>query len=392
MKWELFISWRYFTAKREERFISLISMISVLGIALGVMALIVIISVMNGFDRELRERIVGVNPHIYIEKAGGIDNSQELLARLDKVDKVVGAAPFINGDVLLKTNELATGVILRGIDPPRERKTSNIKKYLLTGSLDLNDTDIIVGKELARRFYLNLGDKVSIISSGRGKGLNFNVAGIFASGMYEYDLKLVLTNIKAAQRIFNLPGLVGGIGLRLDNLYQAPRVRSSLQKALGYSYFVRDWMSMNESLFSALKLEKLTQFVIAALIVAVAAFSIVSALIMIVMEKTKDIGILKAIGATNRAIKKIFTFQGLIIGLLGSGLGAAGGILLCRLLATYEFIKLPAYYFIEKLPVQMRGMDLVIIIVTALSISLLATIYPAQQAGKLNPAATLRYE
>lgn len=392
MNWELFISWRYFTAKRKERFISLISLISVLGIALGVLALIVIISVMNGFDRELRERIVGVNPHIYIEKAGGIDNAQELLAALDRADKVAGASPFINGDALLKTNEVATGVLLRGIDPSRERKVSNIEKYLLAGSLDLNDMDIVIGKELAKRFYLNLGDKVSIISSARGKAFNFNVAGIFGSGMYEYDLKLVLTNIKAAQKIFDLPGLVGGIGLRLDNLYQAPDVRNSLQKTLGYSYLVRDWMSMNENLFSALKLEKITQFVIAALIVAVAAFSIISTLIMMVMEKTKDIGILKAIGATNRAIKKIFTFQGLIIGLLGTGLGAAGGILLCHLLQTYEFIKLPAYYFVEKLPVQMRGMDLAIIMATALSISLLATIYPAWQAGKLNPADTLRYE
>jgi lipoprotein-releasing system permease protein len=393
MNWELFISWRYFTAKRKERFISLISLISILGIALGVMALIVVISVMNGFDKELREKIVGVNPHIYIEKQEGIDNPQQLLTTLDNTEHVIGASPFINGQALFKTEESVTGVLVRGIEPTRERAVSKIDKYLVKGKLDLTDQDIIIGSELAKRLYLEMGDKVSIISSSRGKAFNFNITGIFTSGMYEYDLNLVLTNIKAAQNIFDLQGLVGGIGVRLDNLYHLNTVRDSLQKTLKYPYWVRDWMSMNSNLFSALKLEKTVMFVIVALIVVVACFNTAGYLIMMVMEKTKDIGILKAIGASNQAIKKIFTLEGLMIGLSGTALGAAGGLLLCQMLKTYKFISLPAdIYYIETLPVQMRWIDSIIIVVSVLVISLLATIYPARAAARLNPADTLRYE
>jgi len=394
MKWELFISWRYFKARRRERFISLISLISILGIALGVMALIVVISVMNGFDKELREKIVGINPHIYIEKEGGIENLEELLARLDNTEHITGASPFINGQALFKADKEVRGVLLRGIDPLRERKVTKIEKYLVAGTLDLSDEDVIIGKELAEQAYLSLGDQVSIISSGRGQGLDFNVAGIFDSGMYEYDVNLVLTNIAAAQKIYKLEkGVVGGVGVRLDNIYRSTALRKTLQKTLGYPYRVRDWMGLNKNLFSALKLEKTVMFVIVALIVVVACFNIAGTLIMMVMEKTKDIGILKAIGATNRAIRKIFTFEGLILGSLGTAAGALGGVLLCHLLKTYEFINLPRdIYYIESLPVQMRWLDSIIIVVSALVISLLATIYPAHQAVKLNPAETLRYE
>ncbi len=393
MKWELFISWRYFKARRREKFISLISLISILGIALGEMALIVVISVMNGFDQELRERIVGVKPHIYIERQAGLDNPEALLKRLGKRKHVEGASPFINGQVLFKADKQVAGVMLRGIDPERERKVTKIEKYLVAGSLDLTDRDIIIGKELASTFYLNLGDKVSIISPSKGKTFNFNIAAIFDSGMYEYDLRLVLTNIKAAQKVFNMPGLVSGIGVRLDNLYQAGPLSKYLQKELGYPFWVRDWMSMNKSLFSALKLEKAVMFVIVALVVLVACFNIVAHLIMMVMAKTKDIGILKAIGATNRAIKRIFTLEGLLIGFWGTAIGVASGLLLCYLLMTYEFINLPAdIYYIKTLPVQMRWMDSVVIVIAALVISFLATIYPAHQATKLDPADTLRYE
>ncbi len=393
MNWELFISWRYFTAKRKERFISLISLISILGIALGVMALIVVIAVMNGFDNELREKIVGINPHLIIDKDPGIEETQVLLQTLNNTKGISGASPFINGQALFKANEQVKGVMLRGIEPSSEVKVSKIEKYLTAGSLDLSEKDIIIGKELAKSLYLHLGDEVSVISPARGKTFNFKVAGIFTSGMYEYDLNLVLTNISAAQKIFELQGLVGGIGVRLDNLHQAAVMRDSLQQTLGRPYWVRDWMSLNRNLFSALKLEKAVMFVIVALIVVVACFNIAGSLIMLVMEKTRDIGILKAIGASNRAIKKLFTLEGLIIGFSGTALGAAAGVLLCRLLKTYKFINLPRdIYYIETLPVQMRWADSIIIVAAALAISLLATIYPAHQAARLNPAQTLRYE
>ncbi|MBN2097160.1 MAG: lipoprotein-releasing ABC transporter permease subunit [Candidatus Omnitrophica bacterium] len=393
MKWELFISWRYFTARRKERFISLISVISILGIALGVMALIVVIAVMNGFDQELRQKIVSVNPHILIEQPAGIKNYQTLLADLADREDIAGVSPFINGQALLKVDRQVTGVILRGIQPVTETEVTQIGQYLVAGSLDLSDQDIVIGNELAQRYYLNLGDELGVISPNEGKTFNFKVAAIFNSGMYEYDANLVLTNIAAAQKLFDLKDAVGGIGLRLDNLYQAQALRQSLQQELGLKYWVRDWMSLNRNLFSALKLEKTAMFVIVALVVLVACFNIASILIMLVMEKTKDIGILKAIGASNKAIKKIFTLEGLIIGLSGTALGAAGGILLCRLLARYEFIHLPRdIYYIETLPVQMRWIDSLIIVSGAVLIALLATIYPAHQAAQLNPADTLRYE
>jgi lipoprotein-releasing system permease protein len=395
MNWELFIAWRYLRAKRKEKFISFISLISILGIALGVTALIVVIAVMNGFDRELRRKIVGINPHIYIEKHNGINNPQEVLSTLGKTEYVAASSPFINGQALFKSNEQVTGVLLRGIEPSSETKVTEVGQYLVAGGLDLGDEDIIVGSELAKKFYLGLGDKISIVSPNKGNTFDFNVAGIFNSGMYEYDLNLVVTNISAAQKIFGLQGVVGGIGVRLDDSYRAGAVRRHLQRALGYEYSVRDWMSMNKNLFSALKLEKIMQFVIVALIVVVACFSIVGTLIMIVMEKTRDIGILKAVGATNKGIKKIFTLQGLILGASGTALGAAGGVLLCWLLKTYKFISLPKdIYYIgtEGLPVQMRWMDSLLIIACALVISFLAAIYPAHQAGRLNPADALRYE
>ncbi len=393
MRWEWFISWRYFTAKRKERFISLISLISILGIAVGVMALIVVTSVMNGFDKELREKFTSVNPHIIIEKDGGINNLEQLLPVIKSTPGVTGAGAFINSQALIKTGRLVRGTILRGIDPQAEPSVSRIGQYMIAGSLDLGESDIVIGQELAGEFYLNLGDKLTIISPEKGKEFDFNVAGIFNSGMYEYDLNLVLMSIPAAQKVLNLNGVVTGVGVRVQSLYQAREARDYLQQALGYPYWVRDWMSMNRNLLSALKLEKLTMFVIVALIVVVACFNIVASLIMLVMEKTKDIGILKAIGATNKAIKRIFTIEGLIIGVSGTFLGGSLGVGLCYLLKKYNFISLPRdIYYLDGLPVEMRWMDSLAIISCALIVSLLAAIYPARQAARLTPAETLRYE
>jgi lipoprotein-releasing system permease protein len=347
---------------------------------------------MNGFDRELREKVVSMNPHILVESQAGIERPEELLRAIENSEHVVAAAAFINGQALLKSEEEVIGVLLRGIDPARETKVTKIEQYIREGTLELTERDALIGSALAERLYLHVGDTVTIISSNKGKEYPLRIAGIFTSGMYEYDLNLVLTTIKAAQNIFSLRG-VGGIGVRLDNLYQAQAVRDILQKKLGYTYWVRDWISLNRNLFSALKLEKTTMFIIVTLIVLVACFNIAGTLIMMVMEKTKDIGILKAIGATNGAIKRIFTFEGLIIGIFGTGLGLSAGVLLCHLLATYKFITLPSdIYYIESLPVEMRWIDSLIIVASALAISLLATVYPARQAAALSPAQTLRYE
>lgn len=390
MGWELFISWRYFMAKRREKFISLVSLIAILGIALGVMALIVVIAVMNGFDKELREKIVGMNPHIYIEKAEGIENAGELLAGLEEIDHVSGSGAFIDGQALFKAGEQITGVLLRAVYPAQ--KVIAIEKYIIAGGPPADEQGIVIGKELASRFYLQTGDKVSVISPVKGKSYDFTVCGIFSCGMYEYDANLVWTNIPAAQKIFELGETVRAAAVSLDNIYKAGDVRGDIQKKLGYAYQVRDWMSLNKNLFSALQLEKTVMFVIVALIVVVACFNIAGVLIMLVMEKNKDIGILKAIGVTNGAIRRIFTFEGAIIGGIGTLLGGAAGILLCYLLKTYKFIKLPDFYYVDRLPVQMCWSDSLIILSGALLISLAAAVYPAHQAAKLIPAETLRYE
>jgi lipoprotein-releasing system permease protein len=379
--------------KRKERFISLTSLISILGIALGVMALIVVISVMNGFDKELREKIMGVNPHIYIERQGGINNVQQILQTINNIEHVRGASPFINGQALFKAAEAVRGVLLRGIEPINEAKVTKLDQYLQQGSLDLSNKDIIVGSELAKSFYLNVGDEVAIISPIRGKTHSFRIAGIFSSGMYDYDIHLVFTNIEAAQKIFYLQDAVSAIGVSVDNLNYIYKVRDELQKTLKYPYGVQDWMSMNRNLFSALKLEKTVMFVIVTLVVVVACFNIAGHLIMMVIEKTKDIGILKAIGATNQAIRKIFTLEGFIIAFSGIFLGTCTGLLLCYLLKTYKFISLPKeIYYIDRLPVEMRWIDVLIIVLCTLIISLLSTIYPVRQAAKLSPAESLRYE
>ena len=391
--YEAWISFRYLVSRRKEKFISIISVISIMGVAVGVMALIVVLAVMSGFDNDLREKIVGTNSHIVIESDGGIKDYNELTDKINKMPHVVASSPFVNGQALIQENNQVIGVIFRGIDPEREIKVSNIKKYLEEGSLSLGKDDVLIGGELSFRLGLKVGDFVSLVSAATPKPKEFKVKGIFNSGMFDYDMNLVFTSLEGAQDFYKVDGLAGGIGVKVDDVYKADSIKNYIQSSIGFNYWIRTWSDLNKSLFSALNLEKITMFIILALIVLVACFNIVSTLIMMVMEKTKDIGILKSIGATNLSIKKIFIFNGFFIGFLGTSLGAALGFILCYLLKRYEFIKLPRdIYYIDRLPINVNIQDSVTIIIAAIAISLVSTLYPAHQAAKLEPVEALRYE
>ena len=364
-----------------------------MGVALGVTALIVVLAVMSGFDRDLREKIVGTNSHIVIEKEGGIPDYNNLVREINKIPHVKASSPFINGQALIRQDEQVLGVMLRGIDPAREKDVTNIQKYMESGDLELKKDTVTIGRELSARLGLNIGDTISLISAADPEPKDFKIAGIFNSGMFEYDMSLIFTNLENAQAFYATGNVAGGIGIKVDDVNNADRIKKDIQRNIGADYWVRSWSELNKNLFSALKLEKITMFIILALIVVVACFNIASTLIMMVMEKTKDIGILKSIGADNRSIRKIFMLDGFLIGFTGTVIGAIGGFGLCYLLKTYQFIKLPKdIYYIDRLPVNLELSDSMTIIIAAVIISLLSTLYPSWQAAKMEPVEALRYE
>ncbi|MFA5411533.1 MAG: ABC transporter permease [Candidatus Omnitrophota bacterium] len=396
MNASLFIGLRYLFTRRKEKFISLISVISVLGVAIGVTALITVIAVMAGFDRDLREKIVGNYAHITVASFSGMDDNKyaSLAGELMANRHVQGVSPFAQGQVLLKSGERFIAVGIKGIDPELEARTTKINQYLLQGSLDdLKEKGLFIGRELAFALGLRPGSEVTTFSA-LGKFYTLKVAGIFYSGMYDYDMNLVFTNLKTAQEILGLGNRISAIAVKLDNLYLADKLKSELSVSLGPDYILKTWTEANQNFFAALKLEKLTMFIILTLIILVASFNIVSTLIVMVVEKTKDIGVLKAIGMTSGDIRRIFTYEGLFIGLAGTFLGAAGGMLLCGLLEKYRFIKLPQdIYYIDRLPVAIQAWpDMALIILAALVITLVSTIYPAAKAARLEPVEALRYE
>jgi lipoprotein-releasing system permease protein len=396
MKAELFISWRYLMTKRKEKFMSLISVISVLGIAIGVMALIVVIGVMTGFDKDLRDKIVGNYSHITISSFKAIDNKEydRIAARISLNAQVKGVSPYVQGQVLTKQGNKYIAVGIKGINPGTESSVTRIAKYLTAGNInDLTADKVIIGKELAA--YLGLGMNSEIVTySPFGKERNLKVVGIFASGMYDYDLNLIFTDLKTAQGILGLNDQFTAVAVKLEDLNLADKVKVELSNALGIDYNLKTWMEANENFFAALKLEKLTMFIILTLIILVASFNIISTLVVMVVEKTRDIGVLKAIGMTSGQIRNIFTFEGLIIGALGTFFGTAGGLILCSLLKKYQFIKLPQdIYYINRLPVSIEFWpDIALIVLSAVVITLISTIYPARKASSMNPVEALRYE
>jgi lipoprotein-releasing system permease protein len=407
LPYQLFIAFRYLKSKKKHKGISVNTFISLGGVAVGVTALLVVLSVMSGFHEDLQKKILGVNAHVVVlNYKGAMPEYKDVIARLKDDKQVVSAAPFIMGQVMISYGKRAHGVFLRGIDPESEMKTTDIGKFMKEGSLEnLASKDetpgIILGRELASDIGVLKGDTVTILSPvGKigplgmlPKVRQFRVVGIFDIGMFEYDSNLVLTDLSAAQEFFDMKDEVTGVQLRLADIYNAPLVRERVQKQFGFPIYAKDWMQMNKNLFSALKLEKFTMFIILVLIILVASFNIISMLIMNVIEKNREIAILKAMGATDRGIMAVFMLQGLVIGLLGTIIGVASGYLLCYVLNTYQIIKLPAdVYYLSHLPVKTKFSDFVAVSLSAVSISFLATIYPAWQAAKLSPVEPLRYE
>lgn len=414
MSYEMFIGLRYLKAKRKQTFVSLITLISIAGVMVGVTALIVVIAVMNGFKEDLRDKILGVTSHVVISRFdGNISKYQEVRAKVGEVSGVNAATPFIYTQVMISSRKAISGAVLRGIEPKTASKVINLPKNLRAGSLEELEAEnkpegmratpgIILGNELARNIGASRGEPVTVISPlgrltplGRvPRSQTFRVAGIFDSGMYEYDSTIAYVSLWAAQRFLGIGDRVTGIEVRVDDIYEADRVARAIGKALdGYPYWSRDWMRMNKNLFSALKLEKIVMFIILTLIILVAAFNIVGTLIMVVIEKTRDIAILKSMGATRRSIMKIFLIEGAVIGLVGTLLGLLGGYTLCTLLATYKFIELPSdVYYISTLPVQMNPLDVALIALAAIVITLAASVYPAWQASRFDPAEAIRYE
>jgi lipoprotein-releasing system permease protein len=425
MSYELFISLRYLRARRKQVFVSVITMFSIAGIFLGVAALIIVLAVMNGFETDLRTKILGINAHVVLMQYGGVlRDYDKVLQQVAREKEVVAVTPFIYSQAMLKKGESASGVILRGMDTETASRVINLGKMhegkiaYLEGknrqNLQLSPEGVkmpgvVLGKELAKNLGIFLFDTVFImspqgISSPMGmmpRLKKFIVVGVFDSGFYEYDSTMAFLALGDAQEFLNMGDLVTGLEVKVNDIYQAGGIARQLEKKLGYPYWARHWMEMNKNLFAALRMEKRVMFIILSLIVLVAMFNIITTLIMVVMEKNRDIAILKAMGATSRSIMKVFIYQGLIIGVIGTFLGAIAGLVVAFNLEKlslfveriFGFKILPAdVYYLSALPSLVNYWDVTIIILGTLFISLLATIYPSWRASRLDPAETLRYD
>ncbi|MFO7601676.1 MAG: lipoprotein-releasing ABC transporter permease subunit [Candidatus Desulfacyla sp.] len=405
---ELFLGIKYLKAKRKQRFISVITIISILGVMVGVMALIVVLSVMNGFRADLMSKILGVNSHVLVLNLGGpFSDYRQVEQDVAREEGVVAVTPFIFTQVMLNNAGNVSGAVLRGIDPDSAGAVIGFKDMIKNGSLSSlagNADDfpaIIIGSELAKRIGAHAGSVVTVISPegkltplGRTPNTQrFKVSAIFDSGMYEYDASMIYISLTEAQNFLALGDKVTGIEVRVKDVYQADRIGKVIQERLGYPFWTKDWKVMNRSLFSALKLEKLTMFIILTMIVLVGALNIISTLVMVVMEKTRDVAILRAMGASAKSIMSIFMFQGLLVGVVGTIAGLVCGLGICQLLAKYQFINLPSdVYYISKLPVQVEAADVSFVAGAAVVISFLATLYPSWYASRLNPVESFRYE
>lgn len=413
LPFELFVGLRYTRAKRRNHFISFISLTSMIGIGLGVAALIIVLSVMNGFQQELRTRILGVASHLQISGPNNeLRDWQSVEARVRNAPHVEAAAPYIMAQGMLSYGQAVQGALVRGILPDQEDKVADLGKHMRVGSLESlkpGEFGIILGAELAQSLGVFVGDKVVLLAP-QGQftptGVvprikQFKVVGLFQVGMYEYDAGLALIHMDDAAKLYRMPGTVSGVRLKLDDLFRAPQVASALTQQLGDRYYVTDWTQQHANFFRAVQMEKRVMFIILALIVAVAAFNIVSTLVMAVTDKRADIAIMRTFGASPASIMKIFIVQGALIGVIGTVVGAILGIIIALNIDVIvpfiertfgiQFLAKDVYY-ISELPSHLLWSDVITITVMSFILSLLATLYPSWRAAKTNPAEALRYE
>jgi lipoprotein-releasing system permease protein len=404
---ELHIALRYLLAKRKQALVSVISLISILGVMVGVMAVIVALAMMTGLQQELTKRILGSNPHIYVWNSEGIADPRAEAATLRKIPHVIGAAPASNGRALLQARKTAEPAQVKGIDPDLEADVTDLRTALKSGSLNLlaprTEDDvpgILIGKDLAGTLGLEVGDSVNLITpegilTPNGRMMyprRLRVAGVFSLGLYEFDMTMGFVSIDTAKRLF-AKDQVDLIQLRVDDIYRAPAVAREITNRLGPQYLTQDWSEMNRPLFSALSLEKIAVSLAISLIVMVAALNIVATLILLVMEKSRDIAILKTMGASARSVTVIFMLQGLVIGVVGTSAGAALGYALSFVLDRYKLIHMSSeIYQVAYLPFTVRPFEFAFVVAVAVVVCFVATIIPSRQAARLDPAQGLRYE
>jgi lipoprotein-releasing system permease protein len=409
MPFELQIAIRYLLARRRQAFISIISLVSTLGVTVGVMALIIALALMTGLQSELRDRILGSTAHIFVFKSTGIEDYRAEIDALRKIPRVVGAAPAIIGRALASSPSADAFISFKGIDPALEASVTEIEKSIVSGKLtDLipeteeSDDGIFLGQDLAKQLAVSVGDSITLLTPQgtlnpftgmMPRSRRLRVAGIFRLGLYEFDHMWGFVSLDVAKRLMNKsqPEL---IELAVDDIYAAPAVSAAIPQTLGDRYVTEDWTTMNRPLFEALWLERMAISITIGLIVVVAALNIVASLVLMVMEKNADIAILKTMGASSRSVMYIFMLQGLIIGMIGTGIGAAAGIGISWVMNRYQLLRVPGMgevYQISYVPFTLLPLDLLVVIVMAVLICFAATIYPSRQAAKLKPIEALRY-
>ncbi len=420
MAFPLYVARRYLTSRSKRTFISVISAMSVLGVAIGVAALVIVMSVYNGVTREARDKILGINPHILVmpshpgafeppagEAGPGAAMGEPWISRISSVPGVTSVSPYLYAETLLSTSYGATGLVVRGISDDPSAGSLKLLEKLEGGRMsDFAPAEgaqgILIGRDLARRFRLSVGSRVNLMSPAGQKTTagfvpklrSFRVAGIYRSGMSEFDSRLAYAPLHAVQDVMGYPkSFISGLEVFVEDPYDAQKTAEEIGRTLGPSFYTRNWIDMNANLFAALQMERFGMFIVLLMVILVGSFSIITSLVMLVMEKTRDIAILMSMGATAAQVRRIFTLQGLLIGAAGTILGYVLGIILALLLKKYQFIELPqGVYMMDTLPVIIEFFDLAVIGLVSMLLCLAATIYPARQAARLIPAEALRYE